>query len=178
MIRIIVINGYAGVGKDEFVKACQKQYGNVYNLSMIDSIKNIAKKIGWDGKKDDNGRRFLSDLKDALTRYDDIPFKAIKKQIDMIAKENSSQKTYIFIHAREPEDIQRLVEEFNAFTLLIRRAQVEQKNYGNHADANVLNYQKYDYIYLNNGDLKTLSKDVKDFIKVVDKFGSKYEVQE
>ena len=69
-MKIIVINGTGGAGKDTFVdvlksKSYVKDYF-IYNYSTIDRIKTIAEQCGWDGKKDEKGRQLLSDLKDAF----------------------------------------------------------------------------------------------------------------
>ena len=48
---IVVINGRGGVGKDTLCSFVSDNY-NVMNISSIDPIKEIAKTIGWDGKKD------------------------------------------------------------------------------------------------------------------------------
>ena len=61
-MKIIIINGYAGVGKSTFVEMCKKDY-LVTELSTIDPIKDIASKIGWNGQKEPKDRKFLADLK-------------------------------------------------------------------------------------------------------------------
>ena len=171
-MKIIVINGVARSGKDSFVNACMKStYNDVYSISSIDKIKELAKQIGWDGKKDERGRRLLSDLKDALTLYDDIPFKTIIKEINNILFtysqfEQPTDNIIIFVFSREPEEIQRWVDEYNAKTLLIRR-DVEEE-FDNHADRNVFNFD-YDYVYSNIHDLKQLEKDAINFIDFIGK---------
>lgn len=53
----------------------------------------------------------------------------------------------LFIHIREPEEIQRAVNAFNAKTLLVKRIGLENIE-TNSSDANVDNYP-YDYIIKN-----------------------------
>lgn len=75
MKAIIVINGRGGVGKDTLCDFVKEKYDDTYgvqNISSITRIKEIAKDIGWDGNKDEKGRKFLSDLKKALTEYGDF----------------------------------------------------------------------------------------------------------
>jgi len=48
--QIVVINGTGGSGKDTFVEFCSK-YGKVMNFSSVDKVKEVARVIGWDGKK-------------------------------------------------------------------------------------------------------------------------------
>jgi len=180
MVQIVVINGVGGSGKDTFVDACQKIDKDIYNLSMIDYVKQTASQLGWNGEKDDKGRRFLCDLKGALENFDDSPYKSIQwsiKQImnsDILNYTDEKNSCIIFIHAREARDIERLVKDYNAFTVLIRRPAVEHSHtFTNHADLDVLSYHPYDYIYWNIGTVNKIEKDVKDFLEIVNKFGTK-----
>lgn len=68
----------------------------------------------------------------------------------------------LFIHTREPEEIQRYVDYYDAITLCIRRPSVENNEQSNHADANVYNYDYECYID-NDGTLEELKEKVKDF---------------
>jgi len=38
--------------------------------------------MGWDGGKTPEDRRFLSDLKDALTRWKDVPYNETRMDIN------------------------------------------------------------------------------------------------
>lgn len=187
-VQICCINGVGGSGKDTFVEACKKlAIADVYNLSMIDYVKTVAKQLGWDGKKDDEGRRFLSDLKDALENYNDRPYAAMVQSIWDIVYNNDAAHDYlgedksclIFVHARDPKDIQRLVKDFNAFTVLIRRPVVEDNHtFTNHADLDVLKYHPYDFIYWNIGNINRIDRDADSFMEIIDKFGKKYGVED
>lgn len=82
-MEIIVINGFPGAGKDEFVNCCKKLIGEPYvrNISTVDFVKYIAAECGWDGTKTPENRAFLSDLKDLLTKWNDVPFKKVEKAL-------------------------------------------------------------------------------------------------
>lgn len=126
-------------------------------LSTVDFVKEIAKKCGWDGTKDLKNRKFLSDLKDLLTNWNNVPFNKIIQQVKSIEDEwkyynIDLNRTAIFIDCREPEEIKKLCTTLNAKSLLITREEAENNNTSNHADQNVLNYN-YDIIIQNNGDL-------------------------
>ena len=97
--RIIVINGTGGSGKDTFVEFVSK-YKKVFNFSSIDKVKEVARVIGWEGKKTEKDRKFLSDLKKLTTEYNDMAFNSIK---DAVQKFYSSDEEIMFIHIREPE---------------------------------------------------------------------------
>ena len=162
-MKIIIISGVGGVGKDQFVSYAKEGDAIVYNFSCVDYIKELALRIGWDGIKDDKGRRLLSDLKDAMELYNDLPFQSVIRDIEFVtANENHLEDVVVFVHAREPRDIQRWKDEYGAKSLLIRRAAAERE-FSNHADQNVFDYD-YDYVYSNDGDLKQLKADAISFI--------------
>ena len=72
-------------------------------------------------------------------------------------------KCCVFIDCREPEEIKRLCDEFDAKSLLIRRESAENKQTSNESDANVLNYN-YDIIIDNNKSLRDLAFRAIDFV--------------
>ena len=160
MKNIIVINGYATSGKDTFVELVSK-YNKVYNFSSIDKVKEIARLIGWNGQKDERNRKFLSDLKKLTTNYNDMSFNSIKEAINDF---NSSSKEIMFIHIREPEEIKKVVEEFNAKTLFIKRDNIKKVT-SNSSDASVEDYN-YDYV-INNTTLEELEKQASEFYELI-----------
>lgn len=131
-------------------------------LSTVDFAKKIAKECGWDGSKTLKNRKFLSDLKDLLTEWDDVPFKIIKEYIDR--EYRLGFNSIIFVDCREPQEIQKLKDAFNATTVLIRRPAIEKNEISNHADSEVFNYN-YDLTIWNNSDIIGLEKKAKEFIK-------------
>lgn len=160
MKQIIIINGTGGSGKDTFVEFCSK-YGKVMNFSSIDKVKEIARLIGWDGKKTEKDRKFLSDLKRLTTEYNDMAFNSIS---DAVARFESSENEILFIHIREPEEVERAANVFNAKTLLVKRVGLSniQTNY---SDANVENYS-YDFI-IENTTLEELNKNALNFVNEI-----------
>ena len=163
-MKIILINGAGGVGKDTFVEICQRMVGEskILNISTIDIIKEAATTLGWDGNKDERGRKFLSDLKDLATNYSDLSTKYIKETISK-AKNNGAEA--IFVHCREPEELGRLQDIFNATTLLIKNKRVKPIE-SNHADRNVENFF-YDYTIDNNDGILELTRKAADFLHEV-----------
>lgn len=71
----------------------------------------------------------------------------------------------MFIHVREPEEIEKLKQEFGCITLLIMNINKEGIS-SNMADANVENYE-YDFVVHNDGDLMALKSKAIAFIKNV-----------
>lgn len=174
-MKIICINGQGGVGKDAFVKFCGSEEDGIFNTSMINCVKNLASMIGWKGSKELKDRKFLSDLKDLIAEYNDYPFQSVLEDIAIAEKNhdwygwytNLIDELVCFIHAREPEDIQRWREQYGAKALLIRREEVEG-DYGNHADDRVFDID-YDYVIINNGNLEDLRNKADFFIKMIRK---------
>lgn len=158
MKKIVVINGTGGCGKDTFVEFCSK-YANVYNFSSIDKVKEVAKVVGWTGKKTEKDRKFLSDLKKLTTEYNDMAFNSIKDAVNIF---NNSNDDIMFIHIREPEEIKRAVDAFNALSLLIKREN-QNKITSNYSDASVEDYN-YDYIIINT-TLEQYEDKAKTFVK-------------
>ena len=155
---IVIINGTGGSGKDTFVEFCSK-YTSVMNFSSIDKVKEVAKVIGWSGGKTDKDRKFLSDLKKLTTEYNDMAFNSIK---DAVISFKNNGDNILFIHIREPEEIERAKTAFSAKTLLIKRIGYENIN-TNYSDASVDNYS-YDYM-IENTTLEELENNAKKFVK-------------
>jgi len=132
------------------------------NYSSVNKVKMIAKSAGWDGGKTEKDRKFLSDLKVLTSEYNDMPYNDITEIINVF-KQNNCQ--FLFLHIREPQEIQRLVNDFGSKTLLITNKNVKQIK-SNMADANVQNF-KYDFIIDNSGTLKELEQKAVKFIKEV-----------
>ena len=170
-MRIVVINGQGGSGKDTFVDFCENFSNGVFSVSMVDGIKNSAKYLGWKGGKELKDRKFLSDLKDLSAKYNDFPFinteNIILERVKFLKEATNIPLNRIvcFVHAREPEDIKRWVEKYDALTVLIRRTEIEG-DYGNHADDEVFNWD-YDYVIYNDSTIDTLKSSAKIFMSMV-----------
>ena len=164
-MRIFIVNGTGGVGKTTFekmVKEIAESRGKeIAILSTIDMVKNYAALMGWDKtNKAAADRRFLSDLKDALTRWRDLPYKNRSQKIEQYS---DAEYDALFIDCREPEEIKRFVKDFNAITILVQRGEFIQL--GNHADDNVMNYQ-YDITIDNSRGLDELLQEATIFTEV------------
>lgn len=163
-MKIFIVNGTGGSGKTTFEKMVEtiaEQEGyDIRIVSTIDYVKGMARHFGWDGGKSLNDRRFLSDLKDALTRWKDVPYQNIKETLE--AFDFIGQIDAVFIDCREPEEIARFVKDYNAITILVQRG--ESITYGNHADDNVRNYQ-YDIVIDNSRGLDELNQEAKLFVE-------------
>lgn len=165
---IYVINGAPCSGKDTFCQYVRDILGErCVTLSTVDFIKKIAENCGWNGEKTPAARKMLSDLKDVLTEWDDVPYKKTSETIMEIEKlwkraNFHLSRTALFVMSREPQEIFRFVKDFDAKTIIIRRATSQE--FSNHADANVENYN-YDIEIDNYGTLEELKERAEEFVK-------------
>lgn len=144
-------------------------------ISTIDAVKKLAVQVGWNGLKEPKDRKFLSDLKDLLTEYNDFPYEVVSQQIQETYLHFNREmgipedKIVFFVHCREPKEIQKFVDRLGAETLVIRREEVEKLPQSNHADKEVLEY-KYTHSIENNKGIEDLEQKAIDFINELVKF--------
>lgn len=166
-----MINGVASSGKDLFVELFTKNYKyRTVNISTIDKVKEIAKNnFGWNGKKNDKSRKFLSELKRLWIEYNNGPFLDVVNTIKEFEYnfKIKGEEDIFFVHVREPEEIQKFVDNYkDKCTTLIVKRDIDIPN--NDSDMNVEKFN-YDYIIENNGTIKELELKVVDFIEKVSK---------
>ena len=164
-IKIFIVNGKGSSGKttaeNMIVEIAAAHGKKVEILSTIDYVKDIAKGFGWDGSKEPKDRKMLSDLKDLLTEWNDLPYKIV---CDKIAKLMLTDVAAVFVDCREPAEIKRFVEEYNALSVLVKRSSISMV-YGNHADDNVDDYE-YDCVIDNSRGLMELLDEANIFYEV------------
>lgn len=171
MVKVIVINGYSGSGKDTFVNFCKEISPNrVESISTVDFIKDIATEFGWNGERTPRARKYISDLKSILSEWLDAPYKEVAKKIRRMNSYAegyglNSNDFFLFVHCREPEEINKLVNNFGAKTLFIERPNIEKVT-SNNSDLEVEDYD-YDYTIVNDGDLDILKFQAKLFINAM-----------
>lgn len=167
MLKLIILNGFPGSGKDTFVQFCAQfplPSWSVYHLSTVTIVKKALHCLGWDGEsKTSEIRDLLSKLKAESTRLFDGPFKYIKAEIERI---KTTGNRIIFVDCREPDQIDRFKKEFGdryeVFTMLIDRG-VPENLPQNNSDLQVLEYQ-YDIIIHNTGTLDDLKRKAEVFM--------------
>ena len=162
---VIVINGAGGVGKDTLCDFASAHF-KVKNISSITPIKEIAAQCGWDGRKDNKSRKFLSDLKKLCVEYNDYPTVwALGQYKDFLL----TDEEIMFVHIREKEEIAKFVEvtEGVAKTLLIRGGKrMSSEKYGNISDDGVEDYS-YDYYFTNDKSLDVAETEFIEFLKKI-----------
>lgn len=178
-MRIVILNGHAGSGKDSFCEICHEKLRDYCgSISTIDGIKTLARAAGWLGEKTPEIRKFLCDLKEMTTKLWDYPhqqalhdLRVFERNIEIYG--GDPNKAVVFIHCREPEEIARFKQELGAITLFISRDSAKEIEPSNTADANVENYD-YEYYISNNGTFDELKEKAYEFLdKIFDpKFDS------
>lgn len=159
--QVFIINGSGGVGKDTFVELVSKRVDlPVMNFSSVDKVKEIAKIIGWDGGKTEKDRKFLCDLKALCVNYNDMPFQSMSEKVKEFTE---SDAIMLFLHIREPSEIEKAKAAFGGKTILIKREGV-QKITSNKADNSVFDYQ-YDIVVNNDGDLVEFESKATEFVE-------------
>ena len=159
---VVIINGSGGVGKDTVCEAAAA-FWKTRNISSITPILQVARAAGWDGVKTPASRRFLSELKQSCSEFNDLPFRYCTEQLEAFRR---SDEQLLFVHIREPEEIARFRETAGeeCRTLLVPRPALEQARgaLGNRSDDGVAGYQ-YDRVFVNDGALDALPDKVRAF---------------
>jgi hypothetical protein len=165
VMKVIIVNGYPQSGKDTFCEFASTKYDCI-TYSTIDTVKEIATMMGWDGTKTPENRAMLSALKDFTTEWFDMTFKemtslvgdemALFSRASYLNSRISGCVDFIFLHIREPKEISRMKDwcterNIKCYLLCIQRREMigEQSN---HADSNVY-FIQYDSYLNNNGNL-------------------------
>lgn len=155
-MKVLIINGSNGSGKDTLVEMFQEvSYVPAYNYSTIDTVKKLAQSLGWNGAKDEKGRRLLSELKAAWIQYNGGPLAELRQSIKE-TRRSERDSFFLFVHVREPEEMAKIKEAYgdNCQAILVYRND-GPKPARNPADLGVNGF-KYDVIIPNNGTLKDL----------------------
>lgn len=164
--NVVILNGTATVGKNEFVKQLSELV-KVKHISSIEKYKNILKeffKPEYDETcKDDSVRKFLSDFKAlAVKHFNDSYHEMMQKIFEFF--ESDDDVNILFIDIREPEEIQKIMDQFHndeITTVLITNPNKEC-NMSNDSDANVFDFT-YDWIIENDGTIEDLKEKAKIF---------------
>lgn len=172
---IFVLNGSNESGKDTFVDLIKEMESQLkikcFHISSVDVIKNMAKKYGWDGVKNEKGRTLLHDLKEAWDKYNSMTQQDIfRKTKNWIEKSDSLSSNFLFVDIREPEKIEAYINSIEKYygdvvcvgSILIRSSRSVAAS--NPADQGVTNFN-YDLTITNNGTIDDLKGKAETFVK-------------
>lgn len=179
---IIGVSGKAESGKNAFADMIMRYRPSsliAVNFAFADEVKKIAKDMGWDGQKTENGRSGLIMIGDGARKYfdPDIWVKKLCKTMEPIASQSdtlSSITHFVMIvtdcrYPNEPESLREFANKVGAsyFTLRVNRPNYESKltaeQRSNLSETGLDDYPKFDFIIENDGtlfDFKDKSWDV------------------
>ena len=156
MSKLFIVNGKGHSGKTTFEKyvaeIAKQDNHNVYVGSTIDWVKELATQFGYCNGKTIADRQMLCNFKILLKQYNDSPYQYMCNVI----KENWNKTIALLIDSREPEEIKRFVDNWNATTVLVQKPHLSEI-YNNPADDNAENYN-YDITIINDSNLADLKK--------------------
>lgn len=178
MKHVIIVNGKPESGKTTFAKECKYridglEYAHCHTISSIDPIKDIYKKLGWNGKKTEKARKDLSILK---KMWSENCNGSIKHIVDYVLGLDNSEDHIVFVDIREEAEIIELSEilqalyaiDIRCMKLLITRAEYNLAEYGNRSDDMVgSNLSIYDIVIKNDGDLDDLYEKAREFVDTI-----------
>lgn len=162
-MTLILINGYAGAGKDTFVRFFTEFMNGrgkrTVNLSSITPVWDMLKNQGIDMDcKGPEERKLAAEVKAALDNYN---FYATQLVLQKAVVATVTNADYVFIHMREPRALQYSKDRWAGMsklpckTIFIERNQ-QELNIGNVADDSVYNFE-YDDVVNNTKNLTNLS---------------------
>lgn len=166
---VIIINGVPQSGKDTFCDLCKKYVycdgeDNVITISSVDPIKDMLYKFGWDGKKSDEVRDLIADIKQLWMKSTEPPTFYLFDQIFQYHKTHQDQWNTIFVHIREPEEIKKLTNILSGLnvigiewhTILVRRKNGDLSNKRTSDNFNIITSYPYGTIIDNDGTIDDL----------------------
>lgn len=157
---ILIVNGLPRSGKTTFGHILH-EFMPVWSYSSVTKIKKMAMVCGWDETmKTEKDRKFLSDLKKVTTEYNDFVFNDLRRVVNQFYEQD--QYKFLLIDIREPEEIERAVNQFGAKTVFIENYRAEEVT-SNPSDARVREYN-YDYKICNNASLEIFRKEIARFV--------------
>ena len=173
---VILLSGKSGSGKDfvaNIMKEKLEQKGNkVLVTHYADLLKYILKTFfDWDGQKDEHGRHLLQYVgTDVIRRQNPNYWVDFVKDIIIMFSNNWD---YILIpDARFPNEITRMFcSNFRTISIRIRRINYTSKlteEQQQHESETALDNYPFDYYMTNDGTLDGVTKEVDNFIKVID----------
>lgn len=162
MSKVVIINGFPNAGKDTFVKLCQELRTGVYNIHTSTPAKIALGKLGWDGiEKTPEVRNLLALMMEfSYKAWDGPTMYCVKSVLDIDAIDRNA---LIFIHCREPYNIEKLRRNLPLSTTLFICREDSIKDSVNEADQNVENYN-YDFAIYNDSTLEELKELAQKFL--------------
>lgn len=162
MKYLIVINGFAGSGKDTFCGYCEDYLYRKDKTTWIKHSSDFAKtglySMGWDGEKTPETRKLLADI----VAFGESTGSNLKNLFKFVDK--NEKLDVIFYHERNPKEIQKIVDyyrcnqDITVLTVFVNRKvnEIEEDRW------NIRSFG-YDVTIMNDETLEELEKCAKYF---------------
>ena len=162
-MKILLIGGKAGAGKNTVADIIKENFDNVNLLAFATRVKDIAYSIGWDGEKDEKGRRLLQHIGAVGREYNkntwvnDVAYKLKSPMLNKITN------IFVITDFRFPNEYQVLKENFpnSVYTICVtgRQANLGDEN-SKDISENSLNDFVFDFVIDNSGSKEDLEANV------------------
>jgi hypothetical protein len=166
--KAILITGSAEAGKTEIAKAIARQFypAEVAILPMALVLKETAKdRLGWDGKKDERGRKLLQHLGDVGRDYDpDIWVNHSLRRWQMKEIMHDGLQLFVADDVRYLNEIERVSQSFGPENVFVIRVERDKSGLtgeaSQHRSETSYLDTPYDVLIVNNGSLDDLGAEV------------------
>ena len=174
-MQIIGIAGRAGSGKSELGAVARLvldiSRAEVCCIPFALPLKMVARQLGWDGKKDARGRRFLQRLgTDAVRDYD--PQTWVRKWREAVTQfEEYFGTDYIIADDVRFENEAAEIHRMGGCVVRVVRPEIDKAtdDTEDHPSEQPLPYECIDHTILNDGNLEQLREKVKILLREVNK---------
>lgn len=158
-MRVILLIGKAGAGKDESYKCIKELYPTAERYAFADRLKIFAYEMGWDGRKDERGRKLLQGIGQTVRAYKE-GFWALK-----VAKaiEHDVPDIAVITDCRFPNEIEIIKDYFRDVTTI--RIIRDVSEIDDVSEYSLDNYEP-DFTIDNNGTVLDLQSSLKEVLNV------------
>jgi hypothetical protein len=164
---VILISGKIGAGKSTFAELLEQELNSpdgmtAIKLKLSNPMREIAIKMGWNGKKDARGRKLLQDIGVIGREYDPLIWiNMIVHQIKALKK--TRVKHVIIDDFRFPLEAEEFAKRWPTITIRILRPgqEADLGEQGKHISENALEGYKHNYYLHNTRTLEDLANHAK-----------------
>lgn len=148
MQLIVGLSGYAGSGKDALGAILCEHYG-FERVAFADAIKQLAVSLGWDGVKDERGRRLLQHAGMCAREYNPEVW------IEKAMQKSAALDAVVITDVRFANEVEAIKRQGGIIVRVIRDG-IGPVN--NHASEMELGQDDCDFIVHNDGTLDDLAE--------------------
>lgn len=133
-------------------------------ISFAKSVKDTARSLGWDGTKDEKGRRFLEDIGMGARNYNPDTWVNLWAEDVLNHVKYLKNPLVICDDCRFPNEVKK-IKSFNGWLVKIHRDGVERPDL--RAEQFMPDNNDFDLIYENNNGLRSFEVAMEEFLEVL-----------